>query len=832
VNDLTSARWDRIVSVFEAALALPNAERAGWIARACGDDGCARGEVEAMLAAHDDRGQLRIEARLFPTDAVAPTSSLAPGARIGSYLIDALVGEGGMGEVYRAERIDGEYRQTVALKVLRAGFRSAELWKRFQRERQILAQLVHPGIVPILDGGQTPDGRPYLVMQYVEGLAITAYCAKHALPLEARLRLFCQVANAVQFAHSRLTVHRDLKPSNILVDAAGRAHLVDFGIAKVLSDHEDADRLEETQSLVRLLTPDYAAPEQIRGGPITTATDVYALGVLLFQLLTDRRPYPLEARGLHLERAILEQDVPPPSSVVTDRAASRRLRGDLDRIVLMALRKEPDRRYATVLQLSTDIVRHLDGLPVSARPDRWAYRAQKFVRRHRAAVAGATGLAILLIGFAVASHMQSARISAERDRAQKLAGFLTQVFELSDPGAMRGQAITAREMLDSTARRADAELGNDPATHADVLEAIARAYHGLGLYSRSRDLLHSALAIRRTLGEGDDPATATVLDELADRALDLGDIRTSLQLGREAVAMRERLHGDMDARTIHSRNTVANALRAYGEPRAAVAMFERTLAMARAALGEHHRDVADALLGLSQCYAALSDHAKAESASRRALELHTQLTGAGTTASVRARTIRAQSHLSQRRYAEAEPLFRANVDDIGNLFGVHHPHYAGMLTNLAELLQAKGYYREAEAQLRHAVSLFAAGGASQARQESRVVAALGRLLLDSGRPADAEPLLRRALGLQEAVHAPTHHLIAEVRSDLGAALTALGRVDEARPLVEGGYASLVESVGPDKPETLRARQHLDRLTASTSRPLASPTRVTASRDHR
>ncbi|MGH9888750.1 MAG: serine/threonine-protein kinase, partial [bacterium] len=393
-----------------------------------------------MLEAHESPG-LIAERRLVVSDGVSGAPEY-----VGPYRIDALIGAGGMGDVYRAERADGAYRQTVALKVLRLGYRTNEMVRRFRIEREALARLAHPGIATILDGGTLEDGRPYIVLEFVQGVPVTGYCAEHRLTLEDRLALFLRIVSAVQFAHGRLVIHRDLKPSNILVQADGMPRLLDFGIAKLLDVGADASLATDTSTEGRLLTPEYAAPEQIRGEQPTTATDVYALGVLLFELLTGSKPFPAAGRTLPaLERAVLDTAPPTPSGIVDAPVGSRRLRGDLDRIVLMALRKEPDRRYTSAGQLGEDVERYLSGRPVMARPDSVGYRARKFVGRNRALVAAVASIALLLVGFATTATLQARRVSRERDRAQRervaadeVLSILTRLFERGDPNKHPG----------------------------------------------------------------------------------------------------------------------------------------------------------------------------------------------------------------------------------------------------------------------------------------------------------------------------------------------------------------------------------------------------------
>jgi serine/threonine-protein kinase len=425
----SAAWWRHVFEVVDGAFELAPDERAAYVERACAHDEVVRLEVAALLAGGDapvflETPAIEFAAPLLADPPIEPESAV-PGAPIGPYRILREIGHGGMGTVFLAERADHQYQKTVALKLLRGWSAGDErAVRRFVEERQILATLDHPDIARLFDGGVS-DGVPWFAMEYVEGLPIDRYCDERGLSVEERLRLFCRVCAAVQYAHRNLVVHRDLKPANILVTAAGAVKLLDFGIAKVLAQGVIGGAESLTATGERLLTPLYASPEQLRGDLVSTASDVYALGVLLYELLTGRGPYRLTTREPHeVARAILEQE-PARMSAVAPAAVARRLRGDLDTIVAMALDKDVARRYGSADQLALDVRRHLDGQPVSARPDSGFYRARKFVRRHRVGVGLAAALALLVAGFGIVSAVQSLRIRAqaarivvERDRAE------------------------------------------------------------------------------------------------------------------------------------------------------------------------------------------------------------------------------------------------------------------------------------------------------------------------------------------------------------------------------------------------------------------------------
>jgi len=496
---MTPERWRQIEEVFQAAVERDGAERDDYLAEACGDDADLRREIVSLLAYETTNPfQQAIEgvARLLVVEQSQPQEpgDNLTGRRIGPYRITGLIGRGGMGAVYLAERDDAQFKQHVAIKIIKRGMDTDFIRARFLRERQILASLDHPHIARLLDGGATDDGLPYFVMEHVDGVAITDYCEANQLSITERLKLFRKVCAAVQHAHQKLVVHRDLKPSNILVNRDGAPKLLDFGVAKLLAPDAGQTRTATEQ---RMLTPDYASPEQVRGLHITTTTDIYSLGVVLYELLTNRRPHEFKtASPAEIERAILETEPAKPSDAVSLETVSagktqKQLAGDLDNIVLLAMRKEPERRYQSVEQFSEDIRRHLEGLPVMARADTFTYRMSKFVRRNRLAVAAAALVALSLLGGIVATTREARIARAERARAErrfeqvrKLSN--TFLFDFHDeiqylPGSTKARekvVKTALEYLDSLAR----EAGEDAELQLELADAYLRLGKAQGVH--------------------------------------------------------------------------------------------------------------------------------------------------------------------------------------------------------------------------------------------------------------------------------------------------------------------------------------------------------------
>ena len=485
----TGEHWRRVKEIFDAAADLGPSERGALLDKSCDDDTALRREVESLL--HSDAsadGFIESPVAEVPRDMIDRDGEekFAIGRQFGAYKILREIGRGGLGSVYLAARADEQYEKQVAIKLVRRGLDTEDILRRFRNERQILAQLDHPNIARLIDGGTTDQGLPYFVMEYVEGETILAYCDARNLATAERLKLFRKVCAAVTYAHQNLVIHRDLKPSNILVGSDGEPKLLDFGIAKVLSA-ETNESFTLTMPALRVMTPEYSSPEQINGGNITTTSDVYSLGVLLFELLTGEQPYCLKSRTPDaIAHAVTAQEPTPPSTAISRDQKSqvrnlKSLRGDLDNIVLMAMRKEPARRYASVAQLSEDIRRHLEGLPVIARKDTVGYRTVKFVRRNKIGVVAAALILCALIAGIVSTAWQArravmqARIAAEqRDRAEKQAAkagrvttFLQNVLGFSDPSwassnPNRKRDATISEALIEAQHRAEKELLTNP----------------------------------------------------------------------------------------------------------------------------------------------------------------------------------------------------------------------------------------------------------------------------------------------------------------------------------------------------------------------------------
>ncbi|MCP3958211.1 MAG: tetratricopeptide repeat protein [bacterium] len=545
---MTPERWQQVEGLVEAALEREPTARTCFLDSACDGDADLRHEVAAILESLDQVDDF-LETPAVAGLRAAVAELAAPGGSrqetpqhdpswIGPYRILRELGHGGMGKVYLAERADDEYQRRVAIKLIRPGMDSGSVARRFRGERQILANLDHPNIARLLDGGTTEDGRPYLVMEHVAGTPVDEYCDQHCLKIPQRIELFRKICDAVSYAHRNLVVHRDLKPSNILVTVDGEPKLLDFGIAKLLDPEAFAMTLEVTRTGQEPMTPPYASPEQIRGEVITTASDVYSLGVLLYKLLTGRVPFRLDRLQPQEIEDILSREAPAPSSAVMESLEApegsiaylrglrpeqlrRSLAGDLDNIVLMALRKEPARRYSSAEQFAEDLRRHLEGMPVRARQPSLRYRAEKFLRRHRLGVAAAAVFLALAMTFAGIIVLQSSQVekqrddaTAERDKARTVSAALIDLFGVFETSGDTGTSSVTRRLLDEAVSRINLRLNNQPEVQAATKTAVGRVYHQLGLYDEATETIEQALETQVDLFGPNHLEVANTLTEL------------------------------------------------------------------------------------------------------------------------------------------------------------------------------------------------------------------------------------------------------------------------------------------------------------------------------
>jgi serine/threonine-protein kinase len=777
---VTAERWGLVKSVLDGALEKGPGERTAFVAAACGEDSELRAEVESLLEFEEGSAGF-IEEPLFGRFS-GGLEGLAEGQRIGPYRVVREIGRGGMGAVYLAVRADEEFDQRVALKLVGTGS-AAEIVRRFRAERQILAHLDHPNIAKLLDGGTAEDGRPYFVMEYVEGRPIDEVAG--ALPLRERLALFREVCAAVHFAHQNLVVHRDLKPANVLVTAEGVPKLLDFGIAKLLDPRQTDPGLSELG--LRPMTLKFASPEQVGGMPVTTASDVYALGGLLHVLLTGRSPYSVAADDRQaLERAITQGETVRPSQAVERREDARRLAGDLDTIVLRAMDLKPDRRYASAEQLAADVQRYLDGLPVLARKDTAGYRLGKFVRRHKAGVAAAAAVLLLILGFSVTVTLLLRRAERERDRANAFSRFLADLFEKAGPSQSRGEPITAREVLDRGQRQIAKELKAAPESRASLMETMGRVYRSLGLFEPARSLLEESLRIRRQTLGNDHLDVASNLLNLALVLQETGKRTEAEPLIKEALEIYRR-HGATATRDYAAGlNNLGGLLEERGDYAGAEALYGEALSLKQSFPGGDE-EVARAYNNLGELSYKRGDNTAAEFYLRKALAMRRRLLGGEPHPDVATSLNNLASLLEAKgERAEAEKLYREVLAMRRRLFDSHHPKVAASLSNLAFVLLAEGRPAEAELFAREALSITPPDHPNRAVFLRHLAAAL----VGQGKGREAELSAREALSIFQAVKRGSRWRKPDAESVLGSCLVAEGRFAEAEPLLLGSYSIL------------------------------------------
>ena len=824
-------RWERIKALFEAAADLAPDDRAMLLKKECAGDEALRREVESLLESDDQTDGFIEEPILeMPRELLSESAEEAlTGRHFGAYQIIREIGRGGLGVVYLAARADDEYHKEVALKLVRRGLDTEDILRRFRNERQILAQLDHPNIARLIDGGTTDDGLPYFVLEYIDGQPIASYCASHALSISDRLNLFRKVCAAVTYAHQNLVIHRDLKPSNILVTGEGEPKLLDFGIAKVLGPEEDA--LGQTIAGQRVMTPEYASPEQVKGERITTVSDVYSLGVLLYELLTGRGPYHLKIRTAgEIARAITEQEPARPSTAVGQGDGSSRnqapiskaLRGDLDNIVLMAMRKDPARRYTSVGQFSEDIRRHLEGLPVIARKDTVSYRTGKFINRHRIGVGAGALILLSLIGGIIATLIQVRTSRLERAKAEAISLFLGRTLNASNPDRNPNGQPTVKDLLDDASKRLTTdELSDQPEVKAELQRIIGESYFSLGQYDLAEQNLIAAFQTQtRIFGEDGISPLKTGVSMASLWSGAKGDYAKA---NKFYVTNLPRLRAEQKKGTI-SADYLSSALngfallrRAQGDSREAETLLREQLALLPFVSAEQKSGlgVAQAVLALTLADQGKFDEAikivREKIAALRAKretspELAANLTGLGSFLLENGQTEESLENLRA-----AEGIYR-KVYSAANL------QLGDNLRLQALALFLKGEKTDAESRIDQTLQIYRASTSQQFINYATALMVQGMIYSQTGRIDEAEKLLREAVRIRTENMPETHFLRATASGALGEFLTMQSRFPEAEPPLLASFESLQKSQAANSPRTRRACQRLAALYGAWNKP--------------
>jgi eukaryotic-like serine/threonine-protein kinase len=833
-------RWLRLEELFDAAVELPAEERRLLLDRECASDSTLRGQVESLIIS-SDVGDEFIQAAVHGAARQLADFEPRPDEiqRIGPYRVIRELGPGGMGAVFLAARADDEYRKEVAIKLVRGAFATSEMLRRFRSERQILANLDHPNIARLLDGGTTESGAPYVVMEYVEGESIDEYSDRNRLPTEARLELFRKVCSAIQYAHQNLVVHRDIKPGNILVTSDGEPKLLDFGIAKLLNPHASPQTVAETRADMRLMTPEYASPEQVRGGQIGTASDVYSLGVVLYELLTGHRPQKLNSLSpQEVEDVVCVRQPEKPSTAVTrdegretdggpveavtgdvrsERRSTtidklkRRLRGDLDNIILMAMRKEPERRYSSVDQLSEDIRRHLEGLPVAARPATLGYRTRKFLRRHRtavAAVAAAFALVAVLVGF------YTYKLASERDRAQleaskakQVSDFLISVFEVSDPEYSKGETVTAKELLDRGAARIETELSGQPLVQATMMDTMGRVYRSLGLYKPAEKLLEDSIRVSRQAMGADDRQLAQSLFDRAELLHYENKYDEAEPLYRESLAIRRREFGEDNLDVAKTLDLLGRLVRDKTNYEEAERLHMQAMEIRRKVAGENSSDFADSLHSLAMLARLGGDSKAAETYCRRELAILQKLGKEYPALLFNLGGVLA----SRGEYQEAISFNRDALALTRKLYGEKHPFVANALEGLALSLNSAGDFAAAEPLIRQSIKMRRELFGENSIEFALSMDNLARVLTAKGDYKEAEPLYRRALTTFTKLLGAEHPRVADTKNNLGILLYDKGDLAAAEQICREALALDLKQLGSDHPYVAVDKYNLARI---------------------
>jgi tetratricopeptide (TPR) repeat protein len=783
------ARWKRTDQLVQAALQMPEPDRLRYIDSQCAGDERLRVDVCSLLEACQGSSQFLETPALT---GAPPTPALT--GRIGRYRLLERIAAGGMGEVYLAEQTEPVHRR-VAIKIVKRGMDTDDILRRFAQERQTLAELNHSHIAKLLDGGATDDGRPYLVMEYVEGRPITEYCRLRKPSLRERLNLFRGVCDAVEHAHRKLVVHRDLKPSNILIaeeNGVSTPKLLDFGIAKML-EPGGAGALTLTEASQRPLTPEYASPEQIRGQSIGTSSDVYSLGLVLYELLTGRRPYEFESRApAAIERAICESSVPRPSEVVRSdplfSRSRRALAGDLDRIVLTALRKEPERRYGSVERLSEDIRRWLTGLPISARPDTALYRGRKFLCRHWVGATAAAACFVVLSAALVVSLTYWRQAVTERNnalemtaeakrqakRSERTTEFYQKLLHAASPEVARGRdTAILRELLDLAAQRVTRELADEPSIAAGVRNSIGATYAGLGLLPQAVAQFQTALEHGEPEFGADHPDALLIRNNLATVLSRMGRLSEAEPLHRATLAAQERQLGPDHPETLHSVNALAVNLKAQGRAAEAEPLSRRVLS-SQERKNPRSEETLAAIAELALCLVELERFSEAQALLEQQLSLQSDV---GSDHPTRLRAMHSLSLVFLRtgKPERAAELSEQVLEQRARIYGPEHVETLAAMNNLGK----------------------------------------ARLLL--GELQSAADLLGRCLSIV-ARDLPEHEYTAVIRSNYGLCLGRLKRFDEAEQHLLPAHEALATQFGPADTRTRRAADALVELYDAWNKP--------------
>ena len=836
--------WKKLSRIFDKVLTLPQQGQTAYIKNVCGGDAELEKKVREMLNQLEEsdqyfeeqfeKNQAVIDELNSLLESTEESEDFYDGKTIGRWVIAELIGRGGMGSVYKAQRTDESgLQQTGALKILHQSLITQSHIERFKLEQQILSGLQHPNISAFIDSGITAEGIPYMVMEYVEGESILDYCDKRNLGIEQRLDIFITICRTIQYAHKSLIVHRDLKPENILVTKDGHVKILDFGIAKLLDPNLYGGSTIETKPGMRILSLEYASPEQVTGKPVNTSTDIYSLGVLLYKLLTGLHPFDVDDHSFReVEKIVLEQDPPLPGHRLADLGDDKakeqilqarsttssqliqKLKGDLDAIINKALRKNPERRFDSVESLLNDIERHQTGLPIYARTDTVGYRARKFIYRHRWGVS-ATALVVLALTVGlVATLWQAEQAQRNAQQAREVSDFLIELFEESDPTDANDGSTTAREMLDQGFEKVQTELANQPAIQAQMLGIIGKVYTNLGLYEQAYPALEQAATAYRNIGETSTDY-ALVLLLLSNLHYRLGEMVEAGATARGSLEMSVDLYGANHPEVASVLNTLALALEELGLMDEAYEAYYRTIEIRR----QHKEQNSNLAANLNNLAILLQEDGQLEEADELFEEAVTIVEEEwGEEHPYMAYTLSGYSGVHQDRgeYDLAEADLQRALEIGRAVFPTEHPFIAVALHNLGGLYEELEQYENAFNHYQEGLTLRQSSLPPGHPDIALSSYAIGTVLIKDDNPSEAEPFLHDALDIRMSVYEDGDWRIAQIESYLGRSLLRQQRFEEAGVLLEKSYPILNEVLGPDNLHTQRTLEDLNRFQNLTS----------------
>lgn len=881
-------RWKKINDIVDTALELRGKERTTYIEQACVGDQQLKKQVTELLTAieQSETEQFLERSESYPQHLVAdvskepaeyPASSMI-GHTVNSYEIRDLIGHGGMGSVFLAERADGAYKRKVALKILRRGMDIPSNVARFRRERHILARLDHPHIARLLDGGVTEEGLPYLVMEYIDGTPLYDYCDQKQLGIDDRLQIFKDICLAVQHAHRNAIIHRDLKPSNILVKDDGKVKILDFGIAKLLEPDDLQNALFQTQTGARMLTLGYSAPEQVNRGVITTSTDVYMLAIVLYELLAGVHPFELDNLELNeIEKTIRHHIPDPPSKLFASlpakqqhQVAERRagtasglpkiLKGDLDAIILKALRKEPESRYKSAEQMLEDLERREHNLPVLARKDSWRYDASKFIKRHRKGLSVATGFLLLIVAFGgfytwqIAKERNHAR--REAMKARTVSQYLIGLFKSAKPNHSHGDTVTARQLLDIGKARIN-DLSGQPAVQGRMLEVLGNIYtvlsspqegdsllkkslrikrhsyaasepelasiyysmatnkHVSGDYERSLTLLDTTLLYQRKMYDGRNPEIAQTLELMSENLRKNGDIDSAYTVIHRAESMYRSLGDTLGKAYLETIMELGAVSVAKGNYRESQKIWQRSLQLSRNLFESPHPQILNCLNGLAHAMKELNYYPRAESLYHKSLPMTQKLYGKNDINMAVTLNNLAGTYYYQDKYEGADSLYKQSHAILRSVLGPEHPYTISTLYNWANLKSVMHDYEGAENLYRKVINLDEKKFGHDHPNVASDYSGLANLYADKGRYRKALNLYRESLDIRTSVYDnPNHPYIAFNKRSIAEIQENIGREERAGKLYKQALVALLNTYDPQHPEVKKTAREYARLLSS------------------